>query len=100
MRMSQVEKGVRFTVKIDGKEYTGTILDSAFSSEGDYLQCKCELEINNPLTGQTIKSVYPKPIQSYKLRRIGGQKAPRRYSQTPEMSDAELINNINAILEN
>lgn len=91
MNMNQVADGVRFTVKIKGKEYTGTILEHRFSSEGDYYQCKCELEIPNPLTKQTIKSVYPKPIQSYKLHRIG-KPAPRRYSQTPTMSDAALEN--------
>lgn len=70
MKTSKVEKGVEVWVQLHKgqQKIAGTILDWAFSSEGDYLQCKVELEIDNPLSpGQVLRQIHPKPIQSYKL---------------------------------
>lgn len=55
-----------------GRMYRGKVLDWAFSHEGDYLQIKLEVTATvKSLNGQSISQtwVYPKPIQSYKLRK-------------------------------
>lgn len=66
--MKHLEKGDRVWVQLSGTKTAGIVLDTAFSAEGDYLQCKVELLIVNPLAPeQLLRQVYPKPVQSYKL---------------------------------
>jgi hypothetical protein len=68
--MKKLENGARVYANIGGKKEPGILLDSAWSSAGDYSQCKVELLKENPLTpGQLLRGVYPHPIQSYKLTR-------------------------------
>ncbi len=54
-----------------GKKATkerGIILDFADCAEGDYYWTKVELFKDNPLSpGQTLRQVYPQPVQSYRL---------------------------------
>jgi hypothetical protein len=62
------EKGARVWVQLSGAKTAGIVLDTAISAEGDYLQCKVELLVVNPLApDQLLRQAYPRPIQSYKL---------------------------------
>ena len=62
------ERGARVWVQLGKRKEAGILLDFAFSSEGDYMQCKVELLKVNPFSpGQLLRQVYPQPIQSYKL---------------------------------
>jgi hypothetical protein len=66
--MKDPEKGAKVWVQLAGKKVAGIVQDTAFSSEGDYMQCKVELLVVNPLVpGQLLRQIYPHPIQSYKL---------------------------------
>jgi hypothetical protein len=66
--MKDPKKNAKVWVQLKGKKIAGIVLDTAFSSEGDYMQCKVELLVVNALaTDQLLRSVYPRPIQSYKL---------------------------------
>ncbi len=66
--MKNPEKGSRVWVQLGKRKEAGIVLDTAHSSEGDYLQCKVELLAVNPLVPeQLLRQVYPKPVQSYKL---------------------------------
>lgn len=50
----------------------GVVLETAFSSEGNYMQCKVEIEVTLPgWDGKPLvsKRVHPRPIQSYKLKK-------------------------------
>ncbi len=68
--MKNPEKGAKVWVQLAGKKIAGVVLDTTFSSEGDYMQCKVELLVVNPLAPvQLLRQVYLKPIQSYKLIR-------------------------------
>jgi len=66
------EKGDLCYVSLEGVQYPGKVLDWAFSPAGDYLQIKLEYYVKyRDWSGQErTKTVrWPKPIQSYKLRR-------------------------------
>lgn len=68
--MDSVQRGQSVWVQLHKSQpkIAGTILDYAFSPNGDYLQCMVELELPNPLVaGQVLRQIYPQPIQSYKL---------------------------------
>jgi len=66
------EKGAKVWVQLSGAKTAGIVLDTAFSSEGDYMQCKIELLAVNPLVpAQLLRQVYPRPIQSYLLSKRG-----------------------------
>jgi hypothetical protein len=66
--MRNPEKGDKVWVRLGKQKEAGIVLDTAFSSEGDYLQVKVELLVVNALSpGQLLRQVYPKPVQSYKL---------------------------------
>lgn len=77
--MKYPEKGARVWVQMSAgkkvagimttKKVAGIVLDSAFSAEGDYMQCKVELLVVNPFSPaqQLLRQVYPKPLPSYKL---------------------------------
>lgn len=55
-----------------GKMYNAKILDTAFSSEGDYLQVQLEITAKvTGLNGREIEQTWThnKPVQSYKLRK-------------------------------
>lgn len=78
MQKSQIKEGLLVWVPascIGGKkgqpDVPGTILQWAFSSEGDYLQCKVEVQIDLPGWQGPItqKRVHPRPIQSYHLKK-------------------------------
>lgn len=50
----------------------GVVLETAFSSEGNYMQCRVEVTVTRQgLDGKPLvsKRVHPKPIQSYKLKK-------------------------------
>jgi hypothetical protein len=62
------ERGEKVWVELGKRKEAGIVLDTAFSSEGDYLQVKVELLVVNTLSpSQLLRQVYPKPVQSYKL---------------------------------
>lgn len=66
------KKGDTGYVTLGGQEYAFTLLDLAFSSEGDYLQTK--LELSKTVSGLDGKErsqtwIHPRPVQSYKLRK-------------------------------
>jgi hypothetical protein len=66
------ERGDLCYVELEGMQYPGKVLDWAFSPDGDYLQIKFEYYITyRDWSGQTRTRtvLWPKPIQSYKLRR-------------------------------
>jgi len=51
MHIDTVKKGLPVSVKFHRNQdkRAGIIIDYAFSSEGNYLQCIVELEVPNPL---------------------------------------------------
>jgi hypothetical protein len=67
--MKHPEKGARVWVRLEGTKIAGIVLDSGFSSRGDYDECKVELLTVNYLAPgqQLLRQVYPRPVQSYKL---------------------------------
>jgi hypothetical protein len=66
--MKHLEKGALIYVQFGKKHEPAILLDFADSPNGDYQQCQVELLKENPLSpGQLLRSVYPKPVQSYKL---------------------------------
>lgn len=87
MNIDAIEKGLAVWAQVHQGQakIAGTIIDYAFSAEGNYLQCMVELELPNPmLPGQVIRQIYPKPIQSYKLtRRKSGTPATQVITETP-----------------
>lgn len=55
-----------------GRMYNATVLETAFFSEGDYLQTKLVITAEvKGFDGKPVKQtwVHPKPVQSYKLKR-------------------------------
>jgi hypothetical protein len=55
------EKDEKVWVQLGKQKEAGIVLDTAFSSEGDYLQVKVELLVVNALSpGQLLRQVYPK----------------------------------------
>jgi hypothetical protein len=67
--MKHPEKGALVWVKLEGTRIAGIVLDSGFSSRGDFDECKIELlAVNHMVPGQPlIRQVYPRSVQSYKL---------------------------------
>lgn len=83
-RPSQTAIGAKVEVRLRGKKQPPTpaiILDTAFSHEGDYLQCKLKIAERNQLGSGYLVSIYPKPVQSYKL--------VKRYYIIEELDKAE-----------
>ncbi|HLZ64368.1 MAG TPA: hypothetical protein VKR06_46150 [Ktedonosporobacter sp.] len=61
-------RGEKAFAKINGKSIAAVVLDAADSSRGDYQQCKIRIAEENHLGGGMLTSVYPKPVQSYRLK--------------------------------
>ncbi len=88
MDMDAIQPGLEVWVKIGGKKVAGKVLEWAFSSEGDYLQCKVELIRENPLDpANPIRGIHPKPIQSYKLTYRGERPKRERRNRKKETED-------------
>ena len=68
--MRKTEIGDRVNVRLPRqKESTpAVVLETAPSYEGDYRQCRLKIAQYSPLSEKWLVSVYPKPVQSYKLR--------------------------------
>ena len=68
--MRKTEIGDRVYVRLPRqKESTpAVVLETAPSYEGDYKQCRLKMAQYSPLNGKWLISVYPVPVQSYKLR--------------------------------
>ena len=69
-RASKTDIGARVYVKLPrSKELTPAILvATAYSHEGNYEQCKLRIAQYDDLNRRWLVSIYPKPIQSYKLK--------------------------------
>lgn len=66
------DKGDLCYVELEGVQYPGKVLDWAFSPDGDYLQTRIEYYVTYKDWGgqsHTRAVQWPRPIQSYKLRR-------------------------------
>ena len=67
-RASKTDIGAKVYAEINkGNKVPAVVLETAFSHEGDYLQCRLKIAQYNSLTQQWITSMYNKPVQSYKL---------------------------------
>lgn len=89
MDMDAVVNGLEVWVKIGGKKLAGKVLETAFSHEGNYLQCKVEITEDNPLhPSQPIVYIYPKPIQSYRLSYRGDHEPKPRRNRKQEQAEA------------
>ena len=67
-RASKTDIGAKVYAELGkGNKVPAVVLETAFSSEGDYLQCRLKIAQYNSLSGQWITSQYNKPVQSYKL---------------------------------
>lgn len=50
-----------------GHKVPAVVLETAFFSEGNYLQCRLKIAQYNAMTQQWLASQYNRPVQSYKL---------------------------------
>lgn len=72
--MAQIRKktdvGAKVNVKLHGPKGPVTpavVLETAYSHEGDYRQCRLKIAQYSELNGKWLVSMHPKPVQSYKL---------------------------------
>lgn len=64
--------GAKVYAKLKGKEKTpAVVLESAFSPEGNYDQCRLRVAQWHELGQKWLVSDYPRPVQSYKLSKRG-----------------------------
>ena len=69
-RSSKTDVGAKVYAEINkGNKVPAVILETAFSSEGNYLQCRLKIAQYNPMSQQWLVSQYNRPVQSYKLTR-------------------------------
>lgn len=69
-RKDWIKKEVPCWAMLGGIKHEAIIKEFEFASQGDYYWCKIEIIKDNPLwTGQVLRAIYPKPIQSYYLTR-------------------------------
>ena len=68
--MRNTELGERVYVRLPrSKELTpAVVLETAYSYEGAYEQCRLRVAQYDALNKRWLVSMYPKPVQSYKLR--------------------------------
>lgn len=67
-RPSKTDVGAKVYAELNkGHKVPAVVLETAFSSEGDYLQCRLKIAQYNAMTQQWITSQYNRPVQSYKL---------------------------------
>ena len=68
--MRNTEIGAKVNVRLPrSKELTpAVVLETAYSHEGDYEQCRLKIAQYDALNKRWLVSMYPKPVQSYKLR--------------------------------
>lgn len=76
------DPGSKVFVAIKGENVPAIVLESWSSPNGDYRDCKLKIAAYNALSRQWLISVYPRPVQSYKLS--------KRYKDIPELDDVEL----------
>lgn len=68
--MSKTDVGAKVNVKLHGPKGPVTpavVLETAYSHEGNYKQCRLKIAQYSQLSGKWIVSMHPKPVQSYKL---------------------------------
>lgn len=66
--MEKLRQGLPVWVKFGKQKVAGTVLEWAWASQGDYQWVRVELEQVNALApAQTLRQVYPHPVQSYRL---------------------------------
>lgn len=70
VRPSKTDVGAKVYVKLHspGALVPAVVLETAYSHEGDYKQCRLKIAEYDVLNKQWRVSMYPKPVQSYKLR--------------------------------
>jgi len=81
-RTRMTDPGSKVFMTVAGEEIPAIVLESRPSHEGDYYDCRLRVAIYNAITREWIISLYPKPIQSYKLR--------KRYKDIPELDDVAV----------
>jgi hypothetical protein len=64
-----VAAGAKCFAEINGQKIPAIILETGFSSAGDYEQARLRIAVPNPMSGGYLVSDYHKPVQSYKLTR-------------------------------
>ncbi len=80
-RTRMTDVGSHVYVTINGDEVPGVVLESHPSPNGDYYDTKLKVAAYNAISRQWLISVYPRPVQSYKLS--------KRYKNLPELDGAE-----------
>ena len=78
--------GAKVVATIKGQKVDAVVLRSRWSVEGDYELCQVKIAVPSPLTGQVLTSIYPQPIQSYKLK--------HRYTICPALDNAPAQQNV------
>lgn len=93
------QAGETCEVVLEGTKYQAKVLETAFSSEGDYLQTKLEYTVDyQDWNGvwQTQTRIWPKPVQSYRLtttvetRKARALKPRRNHKAENEAAKAQI----------
>jgi hypothetical protein len=79
-RTRMTDPGSKVFVALNGQDIPAIVLESRPSFNGDYRNCKLKVAVYNAISRQWLVSVYPKPVQSHKLR--------KRYKDIPELDKA------------
>jgi hypothetical protein len=80
-RTRMTDVGSKVTVRLNGQDVPALVLESRPSANGDYYECRLRIATYNSLSKQWLISDYPRPVQSYKLR--------RRYTTIAELDSDE-----------
>lgn len=78
-RTRMTDPGSKVFVAINGDEVPAIVLESHPSPNGDYRDCKLKVAAYNSISRQWLVSIYPKPVQSHRLR--------LRYKDLPELDE-------------
>ena len=81
-RTRMTDPGSKVFVTINGEEVPAIVEESRPSHEGNYYDCRLRIAAYNAISRQWLVSIYPRPVQSYKLS--------KRYKDIPELDNAEL----------
>jgi len=76
-RTKMTDPGSKVFVAIGGEDDRRDVLESRPSPNGDYRDCKIKVAAYNAISRQWLVSVYPKLVQSHRLR--------LRYKDIPEL---------------
>ena len=64
-----VAAGAKCYADINGQRIPALVLETRFTTRGDYEQARLRIAVPNQMSGGYLVSNYPKPVQSYKLTR-------------------------------